>query len=316
MRTQTPACCIAYTTDSTYLFPTFVSAVQARQFSSPGKADVVIFCFDMTAEAEAAFAPACDREGVRLIPVSSALLEGESIMLARLFLNDFAPAEYSQYLYIDGDTQIGGSLDPLIDAEVPAGHFMAANDPMTFLLADNGPMSKDLNAHLASIGLTPEQGFSYFNSGVLRINRDGWESMGADSWNHFRQHGKPRFPDQDSLNVVAGSRRLPMSLAWNFPIFMRNSRVEGRIQPRITHFMSSPKPWHGSFAPWTSAAVEPYKAALSRYPELTKFNMTMSLRSRAFYQLQQRRKQVLETLTWGFSQRRERILSYQSSCAV
>ena len=311
-----PACCIAYTTDSTYLFPTFVSAMQARRHSSIHKADVVIFCFDITHEAHEAFGPACALENIRLIPVSSEVVGGQSAMLARLFLNDFAPAEYSQYLYLDGDTQVHGSLDPLIDAEVPAGHFMAVNDPMTFLLADGGPLSKNLGAHLASIGLTRGQALSYFNSGVLRINRDGWESVGMDSWLHFQESGKPRFPDQDSLNVAAGNRRIPMSLTWNFPIFMKNSRVEASIKPRVTHFMSSPKPWHGTFAPWSAAASAPYADALATYPALGGFDTRMALHTRVFYHLQQRRKQIMETITWGFSARRSRILSYEEECAI
>lgn len=40
---QKPPCCIVYTTDREYLFPTLVSAIQARHHASPEKADVVVF---------------------------------------------------------------------------------------------------------------------------------------------------------------------------------------------------------------------------------------------------------------------------------
>lgn len=40
-------CCIVYTTDPTYLFPTLVSAMQARLFSSRQKADVAVFCLHL-----------------------------------------------------------------------------------------------------------------------------------------------------------------------------------------------------------------------------------------------------------------------------
>jgi hypothetical protein len=313
----TPHCCIAYTTDMTYLFPTLVSAMQARRFSSTGKADVMIFCVGLDRRTEAIFAPICDREDIHLVGIESGLIEGQTAMLARLFLDRMVPAQYTQYLYLDGDVQIRASLDPLLDVDVPAGRFLAANDPMTFLLEDKGAQSRDLLRHLESIGLSRVQSLAYFNSGVLRINREGWDEIGMRAWNYSRQHGGPsRFPDQDALNIVAFENRLPMSLAWNFPIFMRNARVERAIQPRITHFMSSPKPWHASFPPWTSEAYKPYVDALATYPALAEFSLDMPLLRKAVYHLQQRGKRVMETVLWGYSERRGRILNYEAACSL
>ena len=310
-----PPCCIAYTTDAKYLFPTLVSAMQARVHSSPEKADVIIFCFGLDAATERVFAPICTREHVGLVSLDSSLIEGQTAMLARLFLDRFVPEQYTQYLYLDGDVHILDSIDPLIDAVVPEGCFLAANDPMTFLLADSGPQSRDLVEHLRSLGLSDEQALKYFNSGVLRINRKGWKEIGAKAWTHYSSANKNnRFPDQDALNVVGAKHRLPLSLAWNYPVFMRNSRVECNIRPRIKHFMSSPKPWHGAFPPWTQTACLPYRNALNVYPALRPFNLQMSLRSRAAYHLQQQGKKVLERVTWGFSPRRDRILHYEDNC--
>lgn len=233
-------------------------------------------------------------------------------MMSRLFLGDFAPAVYTQYLYMDGDVQIVGSLDPLIDAEVPPGRFMAANDPLTFQVDDNTPQSRQLLNHLKQIGLTLTQARNYFNSGVLRINRADWDKIGARAWELFsRNTGSRKFPDQDVLNLVGGEYRIPMSLRWNFPIFMRNSRVQAEIEPRILHFMSNPKPWQGKFPPWTQEACTPYSAMIRRYPALARFNVQMTFNKRMYYHLQQRRKRVCETLTWGLSERRRRILDYE-----
>jgi lipopolysaccharide biosynthesis glycosyltransferase len=310
-----PACCVLYTTDRGYLFPTLVSAMQARRYSSPEKADIIIFCQGLDALTADIFGPICETGRIGLIAVEQAQVEGQTAMLARFFLNRFVPERYTQYLYLDGDVHILGSIDPLIDAPVPPGHFLAANDPISFLLADTGPLSRDLSRHFETLGLTPDQALRYFNSGVLRINRQGWETIGANAWDHFQHspHSK-RFPDQDALNIAGANLRLPLSLTWNYPVFMRNSRVESAIRPQIKHFMSSPKPWHGAFPPWTDESVEPYREALRTYPALLPYHQRMPLREQAVYHFQQRGKEILENITWGLSKRRSRILRYEASC--
>ena len=316
MAASNPACCIVFTADSQYLFPTLVSAMQARRHASPDRADVILFCVDLDTATRAVFAPICDREHIDLRTVRSHMIEGQTAMLARLFLNRFVPARYTQYLYLDGDVQIHSSLDPLIDAEVHPGHFMAANDPSTFLLAEQGKFSRELAAHMASLGLSKQQALGYFNSGVLRIAREGWDEIGSAAWRFFQHSGTSRrFPDQDALNAVGLDRRLPLPLAWNYPVFLHNARVAAQIRPRITHFMSSPKPWHGAFSPWTREACQPYRDALAAYPALRPFHRPMSFQKQCRYALQQQVKRCQETVTWGFSRRRQRVLLYEEGCA-
>jgi hypothetical protein len=113
------------------------------------------------------------------------------------------------------------------------------------------------------------------------------------------------------LNLIGGPHRIAMSLAWNFPIFMLNSRVEAAIAPRIYHFMSSPKPWHGVFPPWGRNAQAPYLDIVRTYPELASYHSAMSVPVRLRYHLQQRYKKVYETFAWGLSSKRTRILDYE-----
>lgn len=310
-----PTCCIIYTTDQRYLFPTLVSAVQARKCASREIADVMILCFGLDRSAEAVFRPICRAERIILASYQSSSIDHHTAMMARLFLQTLVPANYTDWLYLDGDVHIRASLDPLLKADVPDGHFLAANDPITFLLADNTPQSRDLRDHVNSLGLSDEHARNYFNSGVLRIKRKGWDTVCRRALDHI-QHAShlSRFPDQDALNVAAAQQRLPMSLAWNYPVFFRNSRVEAAIRPRIVHFMSSPKPWHGAFPPWTAAACEPYLDMLRHYPALERFTAGMAMHSRAAYHLQQRGKQITETVIWGWTRRRGRILDYERAC--
>jgi len=311
-----PPCCIAYTTDPAYLFPTLVSAAQARRHASVEKAEVVIFCFGLNRATELIFSKICKSEGVVLERVEPRILRGGTAMMSRLSLCEFVPAAYKQYLYLDGDVQIAGSLDPLLDAEVPPGRFMAANDPLTFQIHDRTALSRQLLSHLLDLGLTDTQARSYFNSGVLRINRVGWDEIGARAWESYSNKGGPaKFPDQDVLNLVGREQRIPMSLGWNFPIFFRNSRLGTDISPRILHFMSNPKPWQGNFPPWTQQACSPYLEMIRRYPVLASFNSTMPRYKRAYYHIQQRRKRVSELMMWGFTARRTRILDYELACS-
>lgn len=307
-----PSCCICYTTDPGYLFPTFVSAIQARRHTPEDVADIAIFSIDGTADMERAFAQACAAEDIRLLPISSSQVEGAGAMLARLFLDRIVPAEYDQLLYIDGDTQITGALTPLLQAPVPEGQFCAASDPMTFSLQGEGRHDRELVSYFDSLGLDAARQRNYFNSGVLRINRAGWDRIGRESWALFQQlRGHSRYPDQDALNLVALDLRIPMSLSWNFPIFLRNARLEHAITPRIIHYMGSPKPWHGQFLPWGMAEYETYLAVVRRYPALTPFLTRMPWPRKLKYILQQRYKQKLETTTWGNGQRHREILHYE-----
>jgi hypothetical protein len=312
--TAQPRCCICYTTDAGYVFPTFVSALQARQHASVDKADVVIFLFGAPQTIDADLATACETNGIKLVHRPLDVIDGAPVMLARLFLTHFVPAQYEQILYMDGDTQVHGLLDPLLDAVVPPGKFMAANDPMTFVLPGADRLSRDVAGHFASLGIPADKEYNYFNTGVLRISREGWEPLGAGAWKMFKAAGcTSRFPDQDVLNVIAGSDRIPMSLAWNFPIFMCNCQVQQIIAPRIYHFMSSPKPWQGPFQPWGFAATRPYREVIGRFPGLARYRDELPVFRRLRYHLQQGYKMVDETVSWRFTARRERILSYENS---
>ena len=311
-----PPCCISLTTDAKYFLPAVVSAIQARRFAAPEKADVAIFGFRIETSARALFAEVCERENLLLHFVEEDVLEGRSILLSRLILNRFVPQTYTQHLFLDSDLRIDGSLDPLLDADVSGGRFLASNDPFTFAAGDNSALSRDFRQHLASIGLAPDQANSYFNAGVLRMDRAGWEQVGTAAWDLYKSDKESQFQDQDLLNMVGHTKRLPMSLAWNFPIFLRNCGVEGEVQPRVYHFMSNPKPWHGSFPPWNARFAEPYRELTQRYPQLAPFCPRMKPSLRLLYQIKQRKKRFTEGLAWSNGKRRARLRAYQAACVV
>lgn len=309
-----PNCCICYITDSNYLFPSFVSATQARRNTPEAVADVLIFGIDISLQEEVVFARAGAIEGIQLISVPSSLLDGAGAMLARLFLDRFVPDDYDKLLYIDGDTQILGALSPLLQLEVPSGQFCAASDPMAFTLRGTGPAVQRLENYFSALGLSDVQQQNYFNSGVLLINRNGWDEIGQAAWTEFKKlRDLSRYPDQDALNIAGADRRIPISFAWNFPIFLRNACLESKITPRIIHYMGSPKPWHGPFPPWGEAEYDTYLAVARRHMSLVPFLTNMPRSGKVKYFLQQRCKQIQELATWGHGYRHREILHYERS---
>jgi len=108
-----------------------------------------------------------------------------------------------------------------------------------------------------ALGIDPRE---YFNSGVLLMDL---EAMRADDVTaalvaHARGLGaETMWPDQDTLNVVLGERRLALHPRWNamnsvlrFPwaayAFDPRELAEARARPGIRHFEgpSINKPWH------------------------------------------------------------------------
>jgi lipopolysaccharide biosynthesis glycosyltransferase len=306
--------CICYTTDSHYFFPTFVSARQARHNASLQHADVMIFCLDAVGYSRRVMADLCQAAGIGFESVSSAEIDGADAMMARLHLDRIAPSQYRQFLYIDGDTQIISNLDPLLAADVPPGRFMAVKDPLAFSLsADRSGQSRDAE-YFRSSGFSAVQERSYFNSGVLRINREGWNEIGQEAWRLFKSmRDQTRFPDQDALNLAGGERHIPMSICWNFPIFLRNSDVDALIEPRIIHYMGRPKPWQGSFLPWGKAGYQPYLDALVEFPDLLPFVEKLPVFRKLKYFGQQHYKRIAERIVWRGGGRSRAMVAYESA---
>ncbi len=158
----------------------------------------------------------------------------------------------------------------------------------------------------------------YFNSGVLRMKTEGWSRIGQAAYEFCQESCKNslHFFDQDGLNAVAAwtGARLPLAIKYNFPIFLRNCRLEAEVQPVIYHFMSAPKPWNGNYPPWDEAATIAYRDFREKYPSLANYHGRLSTAKQAKYFIQQRVKKMHETLSWGFTQRRLDILAYERLC--
>lgn len=97
---------------------------------------------------------------------------------------------------------------------------------------------------------------SYFNSGVLLIDLDGWRREGIMPRliEFARTHPGLSWPDQDTLNVVLQDSRLPLHPRWNamllwelpkrFLPYSEDDIASARHAPAIIHFIGPHKPWH------------------------------------------------------------------------
>ena len=309
------ACC--YTIDEGYLMPTLLSASQLRRAMPHAVADVVVVCFGPATALTAAAETMCTREGIRFLSVPTAHLEGSPMLCARFFLSGLLEPRYREIVYLDGDTQVSGSLEPLLTHAVAPGEILAAPDPMAVMIDNPQAPWPARRAYFDRLGMSAHRQGLYFNSGVLRFRRDDWDALSRECLALCQSQGSNfRFRDQDALNLVVGDRHRPMSFRWNFPPFFMNFGAEAAIAPRIYHFMSNPRPWHGAFVPWGHKWHEPYVAFLGANPELARSVPSLSRLRTVKYSAQQRVKRFLEARQWGVPAVRHRIAAMEAAAVV
>jgi hypothetical protein len=309
------ACC--YTIDEGYLLPTLLSAFQLRRDLPAGIADVVILCFGTQSGATRAATELCAAEGVHFRLVPRAVLDGNPMICARFFLSRLLGGEYAELLYIDGDTQIAGSLAPLLTHPLAAGRVLAVPDPMAVMIASaDGPWPAR-RAYFRQIGIPDCTQERYFNSGVMRFGLSDWDAVSRDCLDLCRREGDGfAFRDQDALNLVVADRCDLASFRWNFPPFFLNFGAEQAIRPRLYHFMSNPRPWQGPFRPWGPAWHAPYVTLAARHPDLAETLRPLRAARYCRYVIQQRVKQFRESRIWGARGVRARIDAMEAQASV
>ena len=312
-----PDACCCYVIDAEYLFPTLLSALQARAAISVAVADITIFCIGSGGRKFDLFEPVCRERGIELVSVPPSAIDHMPIMFGRFYLSRLLAAHYRAIVYIDGDTQVSGSLQPLVEAQLAPNRFLAVRDPMSIMIDTQSKTWRDRRDYFRRIGMG-ELGLSrYCNSGVLRFNRGDWDAMSraALHTSALHDHGL-RFPDQDALNLTFGSDYLTMSYRWNFPSFFLSCGLQDLIAPKIYHFMSNPRPWNGPFRPWGRAGYYPYLALAKDYPQLQAFLKPIGRCKVVKYSMQQRLKSYLESPAWRTPQIRERIMRFEAEAYV
>jgi lipopolysaccharide biosynthesis glycosyltransferase len=139
--------------------------------------------------------------------------------------------DHDDVLYLDIDTLVRGSLDPLLDWPL---RFEVGGVPE---LGTNG-------VHLFQTVRTP-----YFNAGVLRMGLGRMRESGL--WSRaqriLRRRSRLPFQDQDILNIVYRDAFDILPPTYNvFDLAVREAPPYFQVfhDPTIVHFVGPTKPWH------------------------------------------------------------------------
>jgi lipopolysaccharide biosynthesis glycosyltransferase len=183
-----------------------------------------------------------------------------AVMWHRIFLPDLLPA-VDRVLYLDIDTIALDALEPLWEIDLADSYVAAVTN--VFYMPSHAQRATQL-------GIEPGD---YFNSGVVLMNLDLMRAEGSSRalFEYAASHAAElAWPDQDTLNVVLGPRRVHLHPRWNcmnsvlsFPwaaeVFGNAVVAEARSRPAIRHFEGPTinKPWHyGSESPMGDAYFE------------------------------------------------------------
>ena len=266
---------VAYTATPGYLFQTILSAVQARRnVDDATQVHVAALVEPGAAESEldGRQRPSPSAHGIRVQRVASGVLEGLHPMFGRLFLDRVLPEAIDTVLYLDGDTQVRGPLTPLLDKPLARGRLAAVIDPMSAVRRTHRGLGRRIDRGWDAAGLPPQARQGYVNSGVLMFHRADLASFRERVLAANADHGATfTHADQDAINYALWDVIDHVELEWNYPAFLLGVDWKARDDARVVHFMSNPRPWHGSYLPWRREGYRPYADLVRRHPELSPY---------------------------------------------
>ena len=260
--------------DRNFLIPTAGTALAARMHVSDPSVAIFVYVTDATDVELSNVRIAAAERGIiiksapiaeigKISPKDFKKRHVPTATLARLWISDFLDPMYRTFLYIDGDVDIASSLDPLLALSIPKLGFLAAPDTPMLRARERGINAINMRAYLRGIGV--KDPYTYFNAGVLLVDRAGWKDLADEAWHYFSRHpDRCQYHDQSALNAVAQDRRGWLSLRWNYQSeFMAtvDPRKSG-VEPAIWHFTGFPKPWQAPVFPWKSGFGSSYRLGM------------------------------------------------------
>lgn len=168
--------------------------------------------------------------------------------LFRLLLPAILPPSLERTIYLDCDVVVTDSLLPLSEVNLGDGLAGAVRDAGAPFPA--GPYGTDWRG----LGLAP--GAPLFNAGMLVIPLEAWREADISGQAlEVLRHSKPRWGDQDALNVALQGRWTELDRRWNLqtPDAVGNGlawalwteQVEAALaDPAMIHYTERDKPWH------------------------------------------------------------------------
>jgi hypothetical protein len=148
---------------------------------------------------------------------------------AKILIPKLVPKEFIKCLYLDIDTYIVSSLQPILD--FPLNRAIAANQ------FENGEAKDLFGTHNAT----------YFSAGLMLMNLKEWRSLGITDELIALISKFPKLPrgDNDILNIYFRENWQPLPLSFNFmaEIALNGHLHNNKVSPKILHLVGSRKPW-------------------------------------------------------------------------
>jgi lipopolysaccharide biosynthesis glycosyltransferase len=174
----------------------------------------------------------------------------------RLLIGAVLPADIGKVIYLDCDMIVESDLAQLWRQPLDGAIILAVRDFGYPTLGQGLPETADV------LGIDSDA--PYFNSGLMVVDLRRWreECISERVVEYARQFNDTiRLGDQDGLNAVLWNQWKPIDLAWNVQVgaltyllkvepwkdseelLLRGDEL--LAHPRILHFVSGHKPWHG-----------------------------------------------------------------------
>ena len=206
----------------------------------------------------------------RFLPKDISTSGFHPIVMARLLLDFYLPANVHSVLYMDCDVAVNGSVKAL--ESLPLEKYAMAAVPELAM----PPAQKK------AIGLNAQE--TYFNCGVLVINLDYWRSHNMR--NHFlsylaEKNGRLLYNDQDILNHCCRGHILRLSHRYNLPPVLKyfprwfiktyQPLYYGRDKKEYRRILKNPSVIHylGDERPWIRGNHNPYRHVWNKYKALS-----------------------------------------------
>ncbi len=253
---------ISMAVDKGFELPLLVALSSLARAHQPAEATVTVLHTGVAEATRARFTQEVSgRLEVSWVEVNLALLADAHFpaflspaTLFRLLLPTYLPAGLDRTLYLDADTVTVGSFGALWHTDLGDDLAAAVRDCNTPWAA--GPLGTDWRA----LGLAASA--PYLNAGLLLIPLARWRSeQVAEQAVELLRKGKPRWGDQDALNVVLQGRWRELPRRWNlqtgdasgngFAWALWPDDVQAALDdPAMLHFTERDKPWNaGSLHP-------------------------------------------------------------------
>lgn len=287
---------MCYVASAGYMYQTALSALQAREHSSDSVPICVVFLSRGDGDEDEAllFGKALQRRGVEFLRLDMDALGGLPPIFGRYFVAPVLPERITRILYLDGDTQILSSLDPLLAVSPPRSGVVAGRDPMVLLREIDRRQRAKIDGWWDRSDIPPRVRSRYVNSGVFMVDRGFLPQLSREVMTHVKARPRLVFADQDALNVVVDEQISLMPTRWNFPGFLLGTPAETICRPVVVHFMSQPRPWHAPLRPWGSRFYAPYGRLAAEEPDLAPYWQRFGRATTGRYIAQQAYKEITE----------------------